>query len=64
MKIQNLLSIGSIVLLKNGEKKLMIIGIMQSDNGRKKRIMIIWVNFTRRGILEREFTSICLITRI
>lgn len=37
MKIQNLLPIGSIVLLKNGEKKLMIIGIMQSDNGRKKK---------------------------
>ncbi len=64
MKIQNLLPIGSIVLLKNGEKKLMIIGIMQSDNGRKKRIMIIWVNFTRRDILEREFISICLITKI
>ncbi len=37
MKIQNLLPIGSVVLLKNGEKKLMIIGIMQSDRGRKKK---------------------------
>ncbi len=37
MKIQNLLPVGSVVLLKNGEKKLMIIGIMQSDRGRKKK---------------------------
>lgn len=31
MKIKDLLPIGSIVLLKDGEKRLMIIGIMQSD---------------------------------
>lgn len=31
MKIKELLSIGSIVLLKDGEKRLMINGIMQSD---------------------------------
>ncbi len=37
MKIQNLLPIGSVVLLKNGEKKLMIIGIMQKDAGRRKK---------------------------
>lgn len=38
MKIRDLLPIGSIVLLKDGEKKLMIIGIMQSEmaeNGRE-----------------------------
>ena len=33
MKIRDLLPIGSIVLLKDGEKKLMIIGIMQNDAG-------------------------------
>ncbi len=31
MKIKDLLPIGSVVLLKNGEKRLMIKGIMQSD---------------------------------
>lgn len=31
MKIKDLLPIGSIVLLKNGEKRLMIAGIMQRD---------------------------------
>lgn len=31
MRIKDLLPIGSIVLLKNGEKRLMICGIMQSD---------------------------------
>lgn len=33
MKIKDLLPIGSIVLLKDGEKKLMINGIMQNDAG-------------------------------
>lgn len=37
MKIQDLLPIGSVVLLKNGEKKLMIIGIMQNDKRHKKK---------------------------
>jgi len=31
MRIKDLLPIGSIVLLKDGEKRLMISGIMQSD---------------------------------
>lgn len=31
MNIQDLLPIGSVVLLKNGEKKLMIIGVKQTD---------------------------------
>lgn len=31
MDIQNLLPIGTIVLLENGEKRLMIIGIKQTD---------------------------------
>lgn len=31
MKIKDLLPIGSIVLLKDGEKRLMIIGIIQSN---------------------------------
>lgn len=34
MKIKDLLPIGSIVLLKEGEKRLMIIGIMQTDKGK------------------------------
>lgn len=33
MKIKDLLPVGSIVLLKDGEKKLMIYGIMQNDAG-------------------------------
>lgn len=37
MKIKDLLPIGSIVLLENGEKRLMINGIMQSEaNGTGK----------------------------
>lgn len=31
MKISNLLPIGSVVLLHNGKKKVMIIGVMQKD---------------------------------
>lgn len=33
MKIKDLLPIGSIILLKDGEKRLMISGIMQNDAG-------------------------------
>ena len=37
MRIKDLLPIGSIVLLKEGEKRLMIDGIMQSDVSRKHK---------------------------
>lgn len=33
MKIKDLLPIGTIVLLKEGEKRLMIDGVMQTDTG-------------------------------
>lgn len=33
MKVKDLLPIGSVVLLKDGEKRLMINGIMQTDAG-------------------------------
>lgn len=33
MKVNDLLPIGSVVLLKDGEKRLMINGIMQTDAG-------------------------------
>ena len=33
MQIKQLLPIGSVVLLKDGQKKLMIFGIMQTDTG-------------------------------
>ena len=33
MKVKDLLPIGSVVLLKDGEQRLMIIGIMQTDAG-------------------------------
>ena len=32
MNIRELLPIGSVVLLKNGKKKVMIFGVMQTDN--------------------------------
>ena len=35
MKIKDLLPIGTIVVLKDGEKRLMINGIMQSDASKK-----------------------------
>lgn len=34
MKIKDLFPIGLIVLLKDGKKRLMIIGIMQTDKGK------------------------------
>lgn len=37
MDCRELLPIGSVVRLKNGEKKLMITGIMQSDGGLGKQ---------------------------
>ena len=37
MKIKDLLPIGSIVLLEDGEKRLMINGIMQNDTGNTKK---------------------------
>mgnify|MGYP001071819042 CR=1 FL=1 len=33
MQIKDLLPIGSIILLKDGEKKLMVYGVKQSDEG-------------------------------
>ncbi|MCD7950133.1 MAG: DUF4176 domain-containing protein [Erysipelotrichaceae bacterium] len=48
MKIQNLLPIGSVVLLKNGEKKLMITGILQNDAGGTKK------NYDYLGVLYPE----------
>ena len=48
MKIRELLPIGSIVLLKNGEKRLMVIGILQTDeNGAGK-------NYDYIGVLYPE----------
>lgn len=48
MKIKDLLPIGSIVLLKDGEKRLMINGIMQNDAGGTKK------NYDYLGILYPE----------
>lgn len=48
MKIKDLLPIGSIVLLKDGEKRLMINGIMQNDAGGTKQ------NYDYLGILYPE----------
>lgn len=36
MKIKDILPVGTIVRLKDGEKRLMISGIMQSDGGQGK----------------------------
>lgn len=36
MRIKDLLPIGSIVLLKDSEKRLMIIGVMQSDASKNR----------------------------
>ncbi len=48
MKINELLPIGSIVLLKDGEKRLMISGIMQTDTGSNQE------NYDYLGILYPE----------
>jgi len=37
MKVKDLLPVGSVVLLRDGEKKLMICGVMQSNAGRPKK---------------------------
>lgn len=48
MKIKELLPIGTIVLLKDGEKRLMINGIMQTDSGGTQK------NYDYMGILYPE----------
>ena len=48
MKIRDLLPIGSVVLLKDGEKRLMINGIMQNDAGGTGK------NYDYLGILYPE----------
>lgn len=48
MKIREFLPIGSIVLLKDGEKRLMVTGIMQSDLGGEGK------NYDYLGILYPE----------
>lgn len=47
MKIKDLLPIGTVVLLKDGEKRLMINGIMQTDSATGK-------NYDYMGILYPE----------
>lgn len=47
MKINELLPIGTIVLLKDGEKRLMICGIMQTDGGSQE-------NYDYMGVLYPE----------
>ncbi len=54
MKIRELLPIGSIVLLKNGEKRLMVIGILQTDeNGAGKNYDYIGVLYPEGHIGEQ-----------
>lgn len=48
MRIKDLLPVGSIVLLKGGEKKLMIDGVMQNDAGGTRE------NFDYLGVLYPE----------
>ncbi len=48
MRISDLLPVGSVVLLRDGEKKLMITGIMQTGGGRKVR------NYDYLGVLYPE----------
>ena len=48
MKIKELLPIGSIVLFKDGEKRLMISGIMQTDTGGTQK------NYDYMGVLYPE----------
>ena len=48
MKIKELLPIGSIVLLKDGEKRLMINGILQTDMNKTQK------NYDYIGILYPE----------
>ena len=54
MKIRELLPIGSIVLLKNSEKRLMVIGILQTDeNGAGKNYDYIGVLYPEGHIGEQ-----------
>lgn len=54
MKIRELLPVGSIVLLKNGEKRLMVIGILQTDeNGAGKNYDYIGVLYPEGHIGEQ-----------
>lgn len=48
MQVRNLLPVGSVVILKNGEKKLMIIGIKQIDSDNPKK------TFDYLGVLYPE----------
>ena len=48
MKVEELLPIGSIVLLKNGEKRLMICGVKQTNEGGKGK------EFDYLGVLYPE----------
>ena len=75
IRVNDLLPIGSIVLLKDGEKRLMINGIMQSDaSGSGANFdylgilypeghMIMWVVLSLKDILIVT-RSFCLITKI
>lgn len=52
MEIKNLLPIGSVVLLKNGKKRLMIFGIKQTDKSSNKEYDYIGVLYPEGNMGE------------
>lgn len=53
-QVGELLPVGSIVLLKGGTKKTMIMGVLQTDEEHPRPFMIIWEFHIRKGTWEKK----------
>ena len=66
MRVHNLLPIGSVVLLRDGEQKLMIIGVMQQNKAvfsKRHRSLTILEFYTQKGMSMMKPDS-CSITML